>query len=585
MWKLRSFMKPYWLFCILAPLLMVLEVSMDLLQPLLMASIVDDGIMKGDIAHIQRNGLLMIGVAFVGLLGGVGCNIFAAMASQNFGNDLRIRLFEQIQSLSFRNLDRLKTGSLITRLTNDVVQLQNFSQMILRMFVRTPMLLIGSLIMAIAISPSLTSVLLVSVPVLILILFFLIKRSFPLFSAMQSKLDGVNTVLQESLLGVRVIKAFVRADYEQDRFDQVNNEYTGTAIKAVRLIALNLPVLTLVLNASIVAVLWFGGLQHWGGTLAVGNLIAFINYMTQLMMSMLMLGGMLAFISRAKVSSDRVNEVLATSSEITEEPDAATAVIHRGRLEFEHVSFAYDEAGSEQVLKDVSFTVDPGQTVAIVGATGSGKSSLVGLIPRFYDVSAGEIRIDGTPLPSMQLDHLRGSIGMVMQQVLLFSGTIRDNLRYGRPEATDEEVITAAKAAQAHDFITNMPEGYDTQLGQRGVNLSGGQKQRLSIARALLTRPSILILDDSMSAVDLATEARIQEALEDLMKDTTCIVIAQRLSTAAGADLILVLEDGRIAAQGTHEELLQTSSIYQDIYRSQHREEGHGYVTADGAQS
>lgn len=407
--------------------------------------------------------------------GGVGCNIFAAMASQNFGNDLRIRLFEQIQSLSFRNLDRLKTGSLITRLTNDVVQLQNFSQMILRMFVRTPMLLIGSLIMAIAISPSLTSVLLVSVPVLILILFFLIKRSFPLFSAMQSKLDGVNTVLQESLLGVRVIKAFVRADYEQDRFDQVNNEYTGTAIKAVRLIALNLPVLTLVLNASIVAVLWFGGLQHWGGTLAVGNLIAFINYMTQLMMSMLMLGGMLAFISRAKVSSDRVNEVLATSSEITEEPDAATAVIRRGRLEFEHVSFAYDEAGSEQVLKDVSFTVDPGQTVAIVGATGSGKSSLVGLIPRFYDVSAGEIRIDGTPLPSMQLDHLRGSIGMVMQQVLLFSGTIRDNLRYGRPEATDEEVITAAKAAQAHDFITNMPEGYDTQLGQRGVNLSGGR--------------------------------------------------------------------------------------------------------------
>lgn len=585
MWKLRSFMKPYWLFCILAPLLMVLEVSMDLLQPLLMASIVDDGIMKGDIAHIQRNGLLMIGVAFIGLLGGVGCNIFAAMASQNFGNDLRIRLFEQIQSLSFRNLDRLKTGSLITRLTNDVVQLQNFSQMILRMFVRTPMLLIGSLIMAIAISPSLTSVLLVSVPVLILILFFLIKRSFPLFSAMQSKLDGVNTVLQESLLGVRVIKAFVRADYEQDRFDQVNNEYTGTAIKAVRLIALNLPVLTLVLNASIVAVLWFGGLQHWGGTLAVGNLIAFINYMTQLMMSMLMLGGMLAFISRAKVSSDRVNEVLATSSEITEEPDAATAVIRRGRLEFEHVSFAYDEAGSEQVLKDVSFTVDPGQTVAIVGATGSGKSSLVGLIPRFYDVSAGEIRIDGTPLPSMQLDHLRGSIGMVMQQVLLFSGTIRDNLRYGRPEATDEEVITAAKAAQAHDFITNMPEGYDTQLGQRGVNLSGGQKQRLSIARALLTRPSILILDDSMSAVDLATEARIQEALEDLMKDTTCIVIAQRLSTAVGADLILVLEDGWIAAQGTHEELLSTSSIYQDIYRSQHREEGHGYVTANGAQS
>lgn len=585
MWKLRSFMKPYWLFCILAPLLMVLEVSMDLLQPLLMASIVDDGIMKGDIAHIQRNGLLMIGVAFIGLLGGVGCNIFAAMASQNFGNDLRIRLFEHIQTLSFRNLDRLKTGSLITRLTNDVVQLQNFSQMILRMFVRTPMLLIGSLVMAIAISPSLTSVLLVSVPVLILILFFLIKRSFPLFSAMQSKLDGVNTVLQESLLGVRVIKAFVRADYEQDRFDQVNNEYTGTAIKAVRLIALNLPVLTLVLNASIVAVLWFGGLQHWGGTLAVGNLIAFINYMTQLMMSMLMLGGMLAFISRAKVSSDRVNEVLATSSEITEAPDAAAAAIHRGHLEFEHVSFAYDEAGSEQVLKDISFTVDPGQTVAIVGATGSGKSSLVGLIPRFYDVSGGEIRIDGTPLPSMELDRLRGSIGMVMQQVLLFSGTIRDNLRYGRPEATDEEVIRAAKAAQAHEFIANMPEGYDTQLGQRGVNLSGGQKQRLSIARALLTRPSILILDDSMSAVDLATEARIQEALEDLMKDTTCIVIAQRLSTAAGADLILVLEDGRIAAQGTHEELLQASPIYQDIYRSQHREEGHGYVTIDGAQS
>lgn len=578
MWKLKSFLRPYWLWSLLAPLFMVVEVFMDLLQPTLMASIVDEGLMKNDLGHIVSTGLMMIGVALIGLIGGVGCTVFSSIASQNFGNDLRIRLFEHIQSFSNRNLDRLKTGSLITRLTNDVVQLQTFVQMILRSFVRSPLLLIGSLAMAIRISPSLTLILLVAVPLLFILLYVLIRLSFPLFAKMQAKLDAVNVVLQENLAGIRVIKAFVRSRQEQQRFQAANTDYTRTAIKAIRLMALNLPLMMLILNASIVAVLWFGGMQSWNNGFPVGNLVAFINYATQLLMSMMMLSNMLTFVSRAKVSADRVNEVLAITSDITESSDALSEGIHEGRVEFRSVSFAYDKDDENLVLEDIDFVAEPGKTTAILGATGTGKSTLVSLIPRLYDVVNGSITIDGTDIRRMSLEHLRSRIGFVMQRTILFSGTIRDNIRFGRPDASDEEVEQAAIIAEAHGFIAELPQGYDTVLGQRGINLSGGQKQRLAIARALLIRPTILIMDDSTSALDAATESRVRRLLKSEMQSSTNILIAQRVSSVIDADRILILENGRIVAQGTHEELMRSSEIYQDILHSQLNGEEAPYV-------
>ncbi|MEK8207132.1 ABC transporter ATP-binding protein [Paenibacillus sp. FSL L8-0696] len=579
MWKLKHYLRPYWVWCVLAPLLMLVEVTMDLLQPTLMASIVDKGVMTKDLSHIFSTGMIMLGVAFIGLIGGVGCTIFSSIASQNFGNDLRISLFEHIQKFSNKNLDQLKTGSLITRLTNDVVQLQTFVQMILRS-IRSPLLLVGSLVMAIRISPMLTLILAVAVPLLSLILYGLIRLSFPLFQKMQVKLDGVNTVLQENLSGIRVVKAFVRANHEQKRFNTANKDYTEIAIKAVRLMSLNMPLMMLVLNASIVAVLWFGGVQSWNGGLPVGQLIAFINYITQLLMSMLMLSNMLTFFSRAKVSADRENEVFSTISEITEAANAKKDAIHNGRIVFDNVSFAYDPTDENLVLDGINFTAEPGETVAILGATGTGKSSLVSLIPRFYEVSSGAITIDGSDTRMIALEDLRSRIGYVMQQAILFSGTIRNNIRYGRPDATDEEVEEAAIAAEAHNFILELPQGYDTELGQRGINLSGGQKQRLSIARALLIQPTILIMDDSTSALDAATESRIRQMLKTRLRSSTNILIAQRVTSVIDADRILVLENGRIAVQGTHEGLMNSSEIYRDIWRSQMKGEEVPYVKA-----
>lgn len=434
--------------------------------------------------------------------------------------------------------------------------------------------------MAIRISPMLTLILAVAVPLLSLILYGLIRLSFPLFQKMQVKLDGVNTVLQENLSGIRVVKAFVRANHEQKRFNTANKDYTEIAIKAVRLMSLNMPLMMLVLNASIVAVLWFGGVQSWNGGLPVGQLIAFINYITQLLMSMLMLSNMLTFFSRAKVSADRENEVFSTISEIKEVANAKKDAIHNGRIVFDNVSFAYDPSDENLVLDDINFTAEPGETVAILGATGTGKSSLVSLIPRFYEVSSGSITIDGSDTRMIALEDLRSRIGFVMQQAILFSGTIRDNIRYGRPDATDEEVEEAAIAAEAHSFILELPQGYDTELGQRGINLSGGQKQRLSIARALLIQPTILIMDDSTSALDAATESRIRQMLKTRLRSSTNILIAQRVTSVIDADRILVLENGRIAVQGTHDGLMNSSEIYRDIWRSQMKGEEVPYVKA-----
>ncbi|MCM3031622.1 MULTISPECIES: ABC transporter ATP-binding protein [unclassified Niallia] len=564
--ELMGFLKPYWKITILAPLFMVLEVSMDLLQPFLMAQIVNEGVMKGDLETIQRTGGLMILVAFIGLIGGAGCTVFSSTASMNFATDLRKVVFDKVQSFSFQNLDKFKGGSLITRLTADIVQLQMFVMMVLRS-IRSPLLTIGSVIMAFTISFKLALIFAATIPVLFIILYLLIRKAFPTYNIVQQKLDKVNTVLQENLMGIRVVKAFVRSDFENNRFGQANEDYTNNAVRAARIVSFNMPVLMLILNFSLVIILWFGAHQTWSGSLQVGDLIAFINYVTQVLFAVMMIGMMMITISRSKVSADRIQEVLHTDLDLVDHQHADQQAIVKGEVTFDRVSFSYD--GQSEVLKDISLVARAGQTVAILGATGSGKSTMVQLIPRLYDATSGTVMIDGTDVRHIKLEHLRTSVGVVLQQSILFSGTIRDNIRYGKPAATQAEVELAAKAACAHEFIMTMPDGYDTVLGQRGMNLSGGQKQRISIARALLVRPVILILDDSTSAVDLGTESRIQKALGELLEHSTAFIIAQRISSVMEADKIVVLEDGRISAEGTHEQLMKTSEVYQEIYRSQ----------------
>ncbi|MGD0032237.1 ABC transporter ATP-binding protein [Paenibacillus illinoisensis] len=588
MWTLKRFLTPYKSAAILAPLLMVLEVAMDLLQPKLMSSIVDDGVLAGDLPHIVRTGLFMLLFALIGWVGGAGCTLFSSKASVGYGTDLRQELFDHIQTFSFRNLDTFQEGSLITRLTSDITQMQTFVQMLLRMFIRSPMLIIGSIIMAFTISIKLALILMMTVPVLFVILYILITASYPLFASVQNKLDQVNAVLQENLAGIRVVNAFARAGTEKKRFNQSNEDYTGTAVKAWRIVTLNAPVLSLMLNATIVAVLWFGGFQVVGGDIAAGDLIAFINYVTVVLSSLTSIGMMMMSYSRAKVSAARINEVLHTEPDIQsgQEAQSENALLNLatqvgsnpasrgtrrpGEVEFRDVSFRYD---GEDALTGVNLTARAGEKVALLGSTGSGKTSLVQLIPRLYDASLGEVLVGGVNVRNWDLQLLRSRVSIVLQESILFSGSIRDNISFGRPDATDAEIRAAAQAAAADEFIMNLKDGYDTELGQRGVNLSGGQKQRISIARALLMRPDVLILDDSTSAVDLRTEASIQRALHSLMKDSTTFLIAQRISSVKDADCIYVLDEGRIVASGTHDELMANSTHYQSIYDSQQRKE------------
>ncbi|MFS0870799.1 ABC transporter ATP-binding protein [Paenibacillus xylanilyticus] len=588
MWTLKRFLTPYKTAAILAPLLMVLEVAMDLLQPKLMSSIVDDGVLAGDLSHIVRTGLFMLLFALIGWVGGAGCTLFSSKASVGYGTDLRQELFDHIQTFSFRNLDTFQEGSLITRLTSDITQMQTFVQMLLRMFIRSPMLIIGSIIMAFTISIKLALILLMTVPVLFVILYILISASYPLFASVQNKLDKVNAVLQENLAGMRVVKAFARASMEKKRFNQSNEDYTGTAVKAWRIVTLNAPVLSLMLNATIVAVLWFGGFQVVGGDIAAGDLIAFINYVTVVLSSLTSIGMMMMSYSRAKVSAARINEVLHTEPDIQSgkeilhekvqlnqvdsiHPNPASMPANiTGEVEFRDVYFRYD---GEDALTGITLTARAGEKVALLGSTGSGKTSLVQLIPRLYDASLGEVLVNGVNVRNWDLQLLRSRVSIVLQESILFSGSIRDNIGFGRPNATDAEIRAAAQAAAADEFIMNLKDGYDTELGQRGVNLSGGQKQRISIARALLMRPEVLILDDSTSAVDLRTEASIQKALHSLMKDSTTFLIAQRISSVKDADCIYVLDEGKIVASGTHDELMANSTHYQSIYYSQQRKE------------
>jgi ATP-binding cassette subfamily B protein len=567
--KLGKFIKPYWRWVMIAPVLMTLEVAMDLMQPRMVERIVDEGIARLDLNLVLQTGLLMFGLAVIGALGGMSNGIFAELTVQAFGADLRETLFRKVQTFSFGNLDELETGQLITRLTNDVTQVQEALLMILRILVRAPLLLIGSLIMAILTSPQLAFLPLVLMPIELVAVVWIVNKATPLFTVVQEKLDALNQVMQENLAGVRVVKAFVRAQHENARFGTANTNLTDQSVRAMRTVAIMPAFMMLTMNLGIVAVLWFGGIRVTAGEMQMGQIIAFINYLMTTLFSLMMVSQLVIQLARAEASAKRIQEVLESQPKVQNQPGASMDFKSQGRIAFENVTFNYNGADGDPVLKGVSFVAEPGQTVALLGTTGAGKSSLVHLIPRFYDATSGCITVDGRDVRDFDLFTLRREIGIALQETVLFSGSIRDNIRYGRPDAPDEEVTAAAQAAQAHEFILSMPDGYDTVLGQRGVNLSGGQKQRIAIARALLLKPSILILDDSTSAVDVETETKIQVALETIMKDRTSFVIAQRISTVLNADKILVLDDGQIAAEGTHRELLANSPIYREIYDSQ----------------
>ncbi len=572
--RLLPFLRPYWLWALLAPLAMLLEVMMDLLQPWFIERIIDEGIARQNSALIAQTGAWMIAAALLGLVGGMACTIFAVLAAQGFGADLRHTLFAKVQALSFGNLDRLETGKLITRLTNDVTQVQDLVMMSLRIMVRAPLLMVGSLLMAVITSPRLALLFIVLLPTVLAVLVWVIRKSFPLFGGVQQRLDAVNIVLQENLAGVRVVKAFVRGDHERQRFGIANDDLMTQNIRAVRVMAVTMPLVMLTLNVGVVAALWFGGVQVQQGDLQVGQVIAFINYLTQTLMGLTMVSMLVMRVSRAEASALRIEEVLLDTPLVQDRENAvqlstAEPSTVRGRIAFEQVRFAYNGNHADPVLKAIDFVAEPGETVAILGATGAGKSSLVNLIPRFYEVGGGRITLDGVDVRDIDQRSLRSQIAVALQEPILFSGTIRDNIRYGKPDASDDAVEAAARLAQAHDFILALPGGYDAPVGQRGVNLSGGQKQRLAIARALLTDPAILVLDDSTSAVDVATEASIQEALRTVRSGRTNFIVAQRISTVLTADKILVLDDGAIAAAGDHRTLLASSPIYREIYASQ----------------
>ncbi len=568
--QLAKFLKPYWRWVLIAPILMTIEVSMDLMQPRMVERIVDEGIARLDMGLVMQTGLLMVGLAIIGALGGMSNGIFAELTVQAFGADLREVLFRKVQTFSFGNLDKLETGQLITRLTNDVTQVQEALLMILRILVRAPLLLIGSLIMAIITSPQLAFLPLALMPVELAAVAWIVNRATPLYTRAQEKLDALNQVMQENLSGMRVVKAFVRAGYEQARFGQANSNLAGQSIQAGRTVAIMPAFMMLTINLGIVGVLWFGGIQFTAGHMQLGQIIAFVNYLVTTLFSLMMVSQLVIQLARAGASAQRIQEVLEGQPKVQNRAGAQEVAAGRwGRVAFENVTFNYDGDDGDPVLKGVSFVAEPGQTVALLGTTGAGKSSLVNLIPRFYDVTSGRVTIGGRDVRELDLAGLRRYTGIALQETVLFSGSIRDNIRYGRPEASDDEVVAAAKAAQAHEFILSLPDGYDTLLGQRGVNLSGGQKQRIAIARALLIQPSILILDDSTSAVDVETESKIQAALENIMQERTSFIIAQRISTVLNADKILVLDDGQIVAEGTHRELLSSSPIYREIYESQ----------------
>lgn len=566
-WK---YIKPYLIYFIFGPVLMLTEVAGEIVLPKIVSMMINIGIENGDTAYIISRALMMCGAILVMIIGGIGGHYLSIKAAISFSSALRNDVFKKVQKFSFKNIDRFSTGSLVTRLTNDITQLENTLRMALIMMMRSPGLLVGGILMALSINKELVKVLLMVIPVLAAAIIFLMKKAFPRFGEMQNKIDNLNSATQENITNVRVVKSFVRENFEIEKFQKSNTDLATSTIKAMNIIIWNMPIMTLAMNITTIAIVWRGGNFVIGESMGVGDLTAFTTYITQILMSLMMLSMIIIQSSRATASSKRIKAVLNEEIDLTDDSaKEPQKQVTEGRIEFRNVSFKYYENRKDNILSNLSFEIEPASTVGIVGATGSGKSSLVQLIPRLYDANEGEVIIDGTNVKDFGLKNLRNGVAMVLQKNVLFSGSIKENLKWGDENATDEEIEEAAAYAQAHNFVESFTDGYDMELGQGGVNVSGGQKQRLCIARALLKKPKILILDDSTSAVDTATEAKIREAFSTTLKDTTKIIIAQRISSVIDSDKILVLDKGEIAGQGTHDELMASCSEYREIYNSQ----------------
>ena len=571
--KVLRYLKPYWLFALLCPLAMILEVSMDLLQPTLMSDIVDNGIL-GDAAadenlrYVLITGLKMLVFSLIGCFGGIASAAFGTAAAQKMGNDLRKDAFAKVMHMSFQQTDKFTTGSLVTRLTNDITAIQEVVAMSLRMFVRTGMQFIGGIAVILTLNVNFGIVLVISLPVQLIAVAIIMKKASPLFSIVQSRLDKVNSVVQENVSGARVVKAFTREEYEINRFDNANTDLMTTNLKVQKLLATLNPILMIIMNASVIAIIMIGGFQVEAKAMQVGEVMAAVTYITQILMSVMMVGMMFQQVSRSAASMKRVNEVLSTNPVISDGNKSADSD-NSGTVEFRNVGFSYPGSSGKPVLFGIDLKVGKGQMIAILGSTGCGKTSLVNLVPRFYDATNGDVLVDGVNVKDYDVDTLRSKIGVVLQKSELFSGTVAENIRWGCETATDEEVKTAAKIAQAEEFIDGFNDGYDTMISEKGASLSGGQKQRMAIARAIIKKPEILIFDDSTSALDLSTEAKLHKALRENLSGVTVIMIAQRIASVMRADKIAVLENGSICAFGTHKELMESSSVYRDIYYSQ----------------
>lgn len=571
--KVLRYLKPYWVFALLCPLAMILEVSMDLLQPTLMSDIVDNGIL-GDAAadenlrYVLITGLKMLVFSLIGCFGGIASAAFGTAAAQKMGNDLRKDAFAKVMHMSFQQTDKFTTGSLVTRLTNDITAIQEFVAMSLRMFVRTGMQFIGGIAVILTLNVNFGIVLVISLPVQLIAVAIIMKKASPLFSIVQSRLDKVNSVVQENISGARVVKAFTREEYEINRFDNANTDLMTTNLKVQKLLATLNPILMIIMNASVIAIIMIGGFQVEAKAMQVGEVMAAVTYITQILMSVMMVGMMFQQVSRSAASMKRVNEVLSTNPVISDGHKSADSD-NSGTVEFRNVGFSYPGSSGKPVLSGIDLKAEKGQMIAILGSTGCGKTSLVNLVPRFYDATEGDVLVDGVNVKDYDVDTLRSKIGVVLQKSELFSGTVAENIRWGCETATDEEVKTAAKIAQAEEFIDGFNDGYDTMISEKGASLSGGQKQRMAIARAIIKKPEILIFDDSTSALDLSTEAKLHKALRENLSGVTVIMIAQRIASVMRADKIAVLENGSICAFGTHKELMESSSVYRDIYYSQ----------------
>lgn len=571
--KVLKYLKKYWYFAVLSPLFMILEVSMDLVQPSLMSRIVDDGIVGQDFGIILNLGIQMLIFTLLGCVGGILSGVFGNLAAQNFSNDLRKDAFAKVMKMSFQQTDKFTIGSLVTRLTNDIIACQDFVGMALRMMVRTLMQFIGGIVMVLSINATFGYILLFTLPIQIVVIILVLRKGAPLFSVVQSKLDRLNSVVQENVSGARVVKAYTREDYEYDRFSKANDDLVSTNLRVQKLMALLVPILSILMNASVIAVIYIGGepVRTAAESAQVGSVMAAITYITQILMSMMMIGMMFQQVTRATASASRIRELLEADPVIAD-GEFTGSTPENGTVEFRNVSFRYPGVQSGNVLSGVNFRVNRGETVAVLGATGCGKTSLVSLIPRFYDATEGEVLVDGVDVREYKLDDLRHKIGFVLQKSELFSETIEQNIRWGDPDAIDEEVKRAAEIAQADEFISGFTDGYKDMITEKGSSLSGGQKQRLSIARAIVKNPEILIFDDSMSALDLATDAKLQKTLREKLKGTTVIMIAQRVASVMRADKIAVIDNGTIVAFDNHDNLMKTCDVYRDIYNSQMRE-------------